>query len=78
MGNHRATVVRFRLLRQTTYSLSYGKAIFSEDGPQESCLSRKFVDSKVGPLASPTFGVQIPRPTHSGRAKWWQMDSLES
>ena len=33
MRNHGARVVRFRLLRQTTYSLSYGKTLYSEDGP---------------------------------------------
>ena len=43
MGNYGARVVRFRLLRQITYFLSYGKAIYSEDGPQESRISRKIL-----------------------------------
>ena len=40
MGNHRARGVRFRLLRQMIYFLSYGKTIYSEDGPQESRISQ--------------------------------------
>ena len=40
MGNHGARVVRFRDLRQTTFSLSYGKTIHSDEGPQEHSISR--------------------------------------
>jgi len=69
MGNHGVAVVRFRLLRQATHSLSDVQTIYSEDGPQEPRLSREFFDSKVGSLKSLTFGVQISHSSHPGRAK---------
>ena len=69
MGNYGAGVVCLHLLRQTTYSVSHGKTIYSEDGPQEPRLSREFVNSKVGPLESPTCEVQISHPAYPGRGK---------
>ena len=42
-----ARVVRFRLLLQATHSLSYGKTIYSEDGPQEPRISREFSIPKL-------------------------------
>ena len=69
MGYHGARVVCFRLLRQATHSLSYGQTIYNEDGPLEPRLSREFFNSKVGPLESAPFRVQISHPAHPGRAK---------
>ena len=59
MGNHGARVVRFRLLRQPTHSLSYGKTMYSEYGPQEPRLSREFFDSKVDPLERSYFQSSV-------------------
>jgi len=66
---------------EATHSLLDGQTIYGEERPQKSCLSIEFVDSKVGPLESPTFGIQISRPTHSGSAKRrgrWTHSSHES
>ena len=50
LGNYGIETVCFRVLRQATHPLPHKETIYSEDGPQESGLSLKFVDSKVGLL----------------------------
>ena len=69
MGNHGARALRFRVLRQATRPLPYGKTFYSEDIPQEPRLSHKFVNAKVGPLESPPFRVPFSHPAHPERAK---------
>ena len=52
----------------------------SGDGPQEPHLSREFFNSKVGPLESDPFRVQISHSAHPGRAKrggWSRVSSVE-